>query len=180
MLWAGRSSWEGDEVLLKVLPGRALTRLATDCSCSSSHFFCSALTSALYSASSGSSSSHRWRAFCTAVSTFRRAIARDGEVKEGIQFQKDPICRKPLWFPVHVTLFCTGVNWFQVPPTLIPSSEFNPSVLNVPYWPMQIPNQEAENYACLMATTINRKSFPGGSVSKESTCNAGYPGSIPE
>ena len=43
-----------------------------------------------------------------------------------------------------------------------------------------IPNQEAENYACLMATTINRKSFPGGSVSKESTCNAGYPGSIPE
>lgn len=36
--------WKGDEVLLKVLPRRALTRLATDCSCSSSHFFCSALT----------------------------------------------------------------------------------------------------------------------------------------
>ena len=69
--------------------------------------------------------------------------------------------------------FYTVLHWSKLisstPSTFIPSSEFNPSVLNVPYWPMQMPNQEAENYTCLMATTINRKSFPGGSVSKEST-----------
>lgn len=50
----------------------ALTLWAMASSCCSAHSCCWALSSALYSASLGSSCSQRLRAFCTAVSTYRR------------------------------------------------------------------------------------------------------------
>lgn len=52
--------------------GAALTLWATASSCCSAHSCCWVLSSALYSASLGSSCSQRLRAFCTAVSTYRR------------------------------------------------------------------------------------------------------------
>lgn len=55
----------------------ALTLWARASSCCSAHSCCWALSSALYSASLGSSCSQRLRAFCTAVSTYRRWQERD-------------------------------------------------------------------------------------------------------
>lgn len=58
----------------------------------------------------------------------------------------------------HIVLYYISYTDFKYP-SLSHIADSNSSVLNFPHCPMQMPQQEAGIYKCLMASTITRKFY---------------------